>query len=216
MAALSSEAEQFSLTVSSAATTTKGRVFPSTNGSFSGNFTVTIGGTYAVSVKYLSTHLQGSPFMLQVFATRPDPAKSRLLSGGVVAATAGTSFDVHVQPVDVYGNLLRPIDLLPSNVFSGFLFAQGIPLVFQQVKPWLNASAGLPVTFLLTVADRYTATILLNNRNISGSPFVILVSAGLTSALFSTIFPTDAQQSSTAGLPFILRISAYDAVRDLV
>ena len=45
-----------------------------------------------------------------------------------------------------------------------------LQLEFVRMKMWQDQRIGLPITFLMTVAGRYTAMLLLNGRNISNSP----------------------------------------------
>jgi hypothetical protein len=212
--ALQSEADKFSLTLSLGSITVRGSVSPSQNGLFFGSFLATISGVYTVNVKYASIHLFGSPFNVQVFAAASDAGQSRvMLPGGVMIGTAGTEFDVFVQPADAYANLLRPADVSQADNFIGTLAMQSGLVEFPQKKTWRNSSQGLPITFFATFAGRFSAAILLNGKNISNSPFNVVVIAAPASALFSSLIISDDKKTVVAGLPLVFRVAAYDMVR---
>ncbi len=213
MKALPSEAEKFSLTLSLGSIAVKGSVSPSQNGVFSGTYIATVSGVYIVSIKYSSVHLYGSPFNVQVFAATSDAGQSRVvLTGGVVTGIAGTEFDVFVKPADAYNNQLRPTDLSQADTFIGTLFLLSGLVEYPQKKNWQDASEGLPITFFATVAGRFNAAILLNGRNISYSPFSIVIIAAPASALFSTVNIIASQNTVVAGIPLVFRVAAYDMV----
>jgi hypothetical protein len=130
-----------------------------------------------------------------------------------VGTTAGLEVDVCVQPADRFGNLLRPGDLGQSDSFTGLSVMAGLQLEFVQIKLWQDQSIGLPITFLMTVAGRYTAMLLLNGGNISNSPIIIEVNPGPTSPLFS--IANSSERKTTAGLPIVFKIQAFDAVRKI-
>lgn len=214
MTALQIEADKFSLTLSLGSISVRGSVSPSQNGMFVGTYIATVSGVYTISVRYSSVHLQGSPFIVQVFAAASDAGQSRvILPGGVVTGTAGTEFDVFVIPADAYANPLRPTDLSQADRFFGTLALQAGLAEYPQKKNWRNASEGLPITFFATIAGRFNAGILLNGRNISNSPFKIVIIAAPASALFSFVNSTDNQNIIVAGLPLVFRIAAFDMVK---
>lgn len=215
VAALDDEAKKFSIILSRAKFAVLGRVVPANNGTFAGSFSATIAGVYSLSLTYGNSHLIGSPFTLQVSASRPDPAKSKVISGPVVPAVAGVPFDVYVQPADVFANLLQPSDLRVEDRILGSCYLSEQLLRFPVIKAWNNASQGLPVSFLLTIAGRFSAAIALNENNISGSPFVVVVIAGPTAAQYSYITVSERQAVISAGVPFVFRINSYDAVSHL-
>ncbi len=214
MKALPTEADKFSVTLSLGSVAVKGSVMPSQNGLFVGTFLATVSGVYTVSVKYSSFQLYGSPFNVQVFAAASDAGQSRvILPGGVMTGTAGAEFDVFVKPADMYANPLRPSDLSQADRFIGTLALQTGLVEYPLKKNWQNASEGLPITFFATVAGIFNAAILLNGRNISYSPFKIVISAAPASALFSTVNITASQNTVIAGVPLVFRVAAYDMVR---
>ncbi len=213
MKALQTEADKFSLSLSLGTITVKGFVYPSQNGIFVGTFIATVSGTYTVHVKYSNLHLYGSPLNVQVFAAACDAGQSRVvLPGGVITGTAGIKFDVFVRAADIYGNLLRPIDVSQADKFIGSLTLPGGLVEFPQEKSWRNESEGLPITFFATVAGKFTAEILLNGKNISYSPFNILIVAAPASALFSSIYISDDKKTVVAGIPLVFRVTAFDMV----
>ncbi len=212
--ALQTEAAKFILTLSLGSTAVQGSVRASHNGMFVGTFLATVSGVYTVSVKYSSLQLYGSPFSVQVFAAASDAGQSSVaLPDDVLTGTAGIEFDVFVKPADAYANPLRPTDLSQADLFIGTLATQTGLAEFPQRKAWKNASEGLPITFFATVAGRFSAAILLNGRNISNSPFSVVIIAAQASALFSSVTTTASQNIIVAGLPLVFRVAAFDMVR---
>jgi len=135
------------------------------NGTYSGSFTTSSTGTYALTIQYSSTNVSGSPFSVPINAQVADPAHTTASGPGV----DGGSHILNPAPFTV---VTRDSSNIPLTVGGTSFNVSVFHLLFPHSFTFIDNHDGTysgSYTPLLPID--WTVTIQIGTTNIVGSPF---------------------------------------------
>ncbi|KAI9999082.1 hypothetical protein PInf_003764 [Phytophthora infestans] len=197
---------QASLVTSTAPTVATAQIVDNADGTYKLTYVPRVAGSYSISVTWNGVHLHNSPYAITVVHNTPIGSTSSAQGPGIVSAKTNVQTTFEVTSRDSSGN----------NVLLGGV-ASALTVVLE--LPGKNNVSGSACTDLLNghYTCAYTAQyvgitrlhVLLYNRAITGSPFLVNVTAG--PALGSRcVAAGGALVSAVAGERTNFTVSIYD------
>ena len=183
---------------------------PDGTGIYTATYNVTVSGDYSLSVVLVGqSDIQGSPFSVTVTAGVYSASNSYAYGPGITSGRAGDLNYFYVQATDAFGNVADS----PSswNITSGngnAVSSVNSALVSDSTSVTNN-------TYVQTIVGNFplVVTDVASGIAIQGSPFNVLISAGLASP---TTTVANGSSTGTAGVLGTYTITPYDQFGNLV
>jgi len=186
--------------------TVSGTIFTKSDGVFGASFTATIAGVYKMTIQIAQAEILGSPYSVTVLASSAVAAASRIISDPIVRGRVNIPTHVTIQAYDRFGNRLGTA---ADDFLGNFPEDDGAVLLSSPTTNPIG-SGRYNVTFMVTKTGKYQAIITLNSAQVSGSPVILDIVSGYTTALQSIVNNSDIALTARAGTLFAFKIHAND------
>eukprot|EP00736_Rhodelphis_marinus_P013075 Rmarinus@m.15360 len=150
----------------------------STRGQYFAYFTATVSGDYELHVRTSGVDIADSPASVVVVADEVDVAATTVTASALTLVAGGT-LQVSIHPLDQY---LNPVTGYPERfMFAYNLTSPATAGVTDEgfEEPVANAEGELLASATLTRSGEYQVTVTADGVLVGGSPFYVVVSAGV-------------------------------------